>query len=275
LIRLLLLAFAVVCIVLALLRPQWGKKDEKAVQEGRDLLVLLDISRSMRAADFKPNRLEFAKLKLKTLLSKFECERVGLVLFSGSAFVHTPMTRDFRAFELFLDQVDVELISSGTTAIDRAMMKAVDVFSRSEDRKNKLVLLVTDGEDFSVNFGLAKQKAKELGLRVITYGVGTTDGAPVPKFKSDGTQAGHEVGDDGKIAMSKLGEEQLKMISNSLDGIFVRSSYSDGDVDKIVEYVSGFEREKFGEESFSIYEERYPIFTGLAAACLALEWLLW
>ena len=144
-------------LFLALLQPQWDKKEEIIEQEGRDLFIALDISRSMLAQDISPDRLAFAKRKIKTLLKKLSCERVGLILFSGSTFVQCPLTTDYGAFHLFLDQIDVETISSGSTAIDEAIKQALDAFGRGVHRKHKLLVLFTDGEDFSSNLAQLKQ----------------------------------------------------------------------------------------------------------------------
>jgi len=143
----LLMICSITLIFLSLLQPQWGKKEISTRQEGRDLLIALDISRSMLAKDLKPNRLEFTKLKIRNLLQRLDFERVGMILFSGSAFLQCPLTVDHAAFLMFLDQVDVESIASGTTSMSNALLKAIEVFSTS-DRKNKLVVVATDGEDF-------------------------------------------------------------------------------------------------------------------------------
>ena len=130
---------SITLIFLSLLQPQWGKKEITTRQEGRDLLIALDISRSMLAKDLTPNRLDFTKLKIRNLLQRLDFERVGLILFSGSAFLQCPLTADHAAFLMFLDQVDVESIASGTTSMSNALLKAIEVFSTS-DRKNKLVV---------------------------------------------------------------------------------------------------------------------------------------
>ncbi len=186
--KMVLLLAGLIILFLAFLQPQWGKKEERVVQEGRDVLVLLDISRSMLAQDFKPNRLEFAKLKIKHMLSQLDADRVGLVLFSGTAFLQCPLTQDYGAFSMFLDQVDVETISSGTTAIDTALSTAVEVYSLAPERKSRLVILFTDGEDFSLDLAGIEKKAEELKLTVFALGVGTLEGAPIPIIDQQGNQ---------------------------------------------------------------------------------------
>jgi len=266
---------AICMIAISIFRPQWNKKEEAVVQEGRDLLIMLDISRSMLAKDLKPNRLEFAKSKIRTLVSeKLGTERVGLILFSGSAFLQCPLTADRSAFFSFLDAVSVETVSSGTTSIDKALMEAVRVYARSSGRKTRLAMLVTDGEDFCTRLDIVKRQAKDYGMTLIAYGVGTEEGAPVPKFDMEGNQIGHETDENGKIAVTKLNVSALKKISNYLDGLFVLGKRADSDLDQIVSFVNRFEKEKFEERSVSAYEDQYPLFLGVAWLLLALEWIL-
>jgi Ca-activated chloride channel homolog len=195
-------------------------------------------------------------------------------LFSGSAFEQSPMTSDYGAFTMFLDQVSVETIASGTTAIDRALEKGIGLFKRGGDRKNKLVLLVTDGEDFSTNLDSVKVRAKDEGIKVIAYGVGTPDGAPIPKIGPDGRPNGHETEADGSIALSKLDETRLKELAHDLGGTYIRATRGDEDLKQIVSFVTSFEREQYEDYEMSLYEDRYPIFAALSAGLLALEWVL-
>lgn len=267
-------SIGLVLLFLALLLPQWGKREEIVAQEGRDLLIVLDISRSMLAQDMRPNRLMFAKLKIRTLLSKLKAERVGLILFSSSAFVHCPLTNDYAAFLLFLEQVEVEQFSLGTTAIDNALLEAVKLFGQAQGRKNKLVALMTDGEDFSQNLDEVKRVSAEEGITLFALGVGTAEGAPVPKFDRAGNQIGHETDAQGSIAMTKLNEELLSTITQELHGRYIRLRPDDGDIDELVSIVQQYEKEQFAEQKISQYEHQYHWFLLGAFFCILLEWLL-
>ncbi|MBX9830715.1 VWA domain-containing protein [Candidatus Babeliales bacterium] len=274
LIKTLSLCTALVLLFLALLQPQWGKKEHTVVQEGRDLLMVLDVSRSMLAQDFKPSRLEFAKLKVRNLLAKLNFERVGLILFSGSAFMQCPLTIDHAAFLMFLDHVDAEVISSGTTAIDVALQKAMEVYAKSTGRKNKNVLLVTDGEDFSTNLAGVKSKALEQNIRVFALGVGSTEGAPIPIIDAHGNQVGHEKDEKGGIALSALNEKLLQQICMQLHGSYVKASYDDSDIDGIARQIQQLEKEKFMDQKISQYEDQYPWLLAGAWLLFLLEWLI-
>lgn len=264
------LSIAIMSVFLALLQPQWTKREQPITQEGRDLFIVLDISRSMLAQDMKPSRLEFAKLKIRNLLSRISFDRIGLILFSGTAFVQCPLTADHPAFLMFLDHVDVEAISSGTTALDKALSKTMDVFGNSAGRKNKLVLLITDGEDFSLQLDAVKQRAVQDNIRLFTLGVGTPEGAPIPKIGS----AGYETDSSGTIALSQLNEKLLQDISSKINGSYIKATYGDSDIDRIAKLVKSFEKEKFADKKLSVYEDQYPWLLGIAWVMLMLEWIL-
>lgn len=265
---------SIIAVGLALLQPQWGVIENKVVQEGRDLLVLLDVSRSMLAQDFKPSRLEFAKLKIRHVLERLKFERVGLILFSGEAFLQCPLTSDYQAFLMFLEQVDVETISSGTTSLDRALMRALGVYSTVEGRKNKLVWVLTDGEDYSLSLAPIKEEAKKNNITLFASGIGSTEGAPIPILDKYGKQVGHEVSANGSVELSKLNEKMLQDLCSQLNGHYFKVGYSDDDVEQLVSTVQQFEKERFEDRALTLYEHRYPWFLGIAWVLLLIEWIL-
>ncbi|EKD23342.1 MAG: von Willebrand factor (vWA) type A protein, partial [uncultured bacterium] len=213
-IKLILLITAVIFIFVALLRPQFNigdKKQEFVNQKGRDLFIAIDISRSMLAQDLKPNRLEFAKQKIKKLVSNLKAERVCLIIFSGASIVQCPLTSDYGAFFMFLDQLDVETISSGTTALDQPINQVLSVLNTQKNKKTKLLVIFTDGEDFSSNLAYVREQAVSNGLKIFTMGVGTVQGAPIPFINEMGEIQGHIKDDSGKVVISKLNEGILNI----------------------------------------------------------------
>lgn len=274
LIKTILWVIGVTFLGAALLQPQWDKKEEVIEQQGRDVLIALDVSRSMLAQDYNPTRLAFAKKKIQKLVSSLSSERVGLILFSGTAFVQCPLTHDISAFSLFLDQVDAETISSGSTALDGAIGKALDVFGAIAQRKNKLLVVFTDGEDFSSNLAASKQKAQELGLHIFTVGIGTTEGAPVPIVDLEGNRIGHEKDAAGTIVMTRLNEGILRNLADDVGGTYVQSTQNNSDITAIIKRVEQFEKEALDDKRVARLEEQYPWFVGAAFICFLLEWLL-
>ncbi len=261
-------------LMLALLQPQWDKKEEIVEQEGRDLLIAVDISRSMLAQDEKPNRLEFAKQKIKKLLYNLSCERVGLILFSGTTVFQCPLTTDYAAFFMFLDQIDAETISTGTTSIDQAIRQALGVFDKMQTKKTKLLCIFTDGEDFSTNLSGIKEQATQQGLSIVTFGIGSEHGAPVPIIDQSGQQNGFEKDEDGIIVMSKLNEGILSNLSKQTGGKYLHATESDQDVAELIRFVDTFEKDKLEDKTVDRLQEKYHYFVAGSFMCFVLEWLL-
>ncbi len=269
-----LLIIGLLTMFIALLQPQWGKKEQAVEQEGRELLVALDISRSMLAADIKPNRLAFAKAKIKKLVHLLGAERVGLLVFSGDAFIQCPLTRDSAAFTLFLDNVDAETISSGTTSIANAIAKSLKMFASMPTRKNKILAVFTDGEDFSTGLSSIKEDAKKEGLHIFTYGIGTEEGAPVPLLDESGSAIGYQKDDQGKVVFSHLNRGILQSLSRESGGKYIDPTQGDEDIQSLVTQVESYEKEKFEQKDIEFEEERYPYFLAVSFLCLLCEWIL-
>jgi Ca-activated chloride channel family protein len=261
-------------LFLVLLEPQWNKKEQTIEQEGRDLFVALDISRSMLAQDCPPDRITCAKKKIKALLKCLACERVGLILFSGSTFIQCPLTSDYNAMNMYLDQIDVETISSGTTALDQAIKQAITAFSAMPDRKHKLLVFFTDGEDFSHNLETVKQDAQRIGMHIFTVGIGTVQGAPIPLFDRDGKQVGHQRNAKGDVVISQLNKSILKTIAVDSGGTYIKMSADDSDMQTVCSQVVQFEKERFHDKKVSFFEQQYPYFVAVSFICFVLEWLL-
>ncbi len=265
---------AVTSIAFALLRPQWGQIEEDVPQRGREVLIALDVSRSMLAGDCLPDRLSCAKQKIKQLLSQLTCERVGLILFAGAAFVQCPLTADFGAFSMFLDQVDSQAISSGSTSLDQAIRVALDQFSDRQERKSKLLVIMTDGEDFSSDLHRYKAEAIAQGMHIFTMGFGTAEGAPIPLFDARGNQVGHQRDGKGAVVISRLNEGILSTLSEDVGGSYVRLAQDATDVNHIVSQLVSFEKEDLGREVQPQMEDRYHWFLFVALISCAVEWLL-
>lgn len=271
--RLFFWVIAFCTVACALLQPQWGKKEQTVEQEGRELFIALDVSRSMLAEDIKPNRLAFAQSKIKRLLQLLPSERVGLMVFAGVPIVQCPLTRDTGLFSMFLNQVDTDTISTGTTALDQVVAKTIAMFQNMAVRKNKILVIFTDGEDFSHELSQVRQQAHEMGLHVFTYGVGTEQGAPVPIVK-EGKVVGFEKNDQGNVVLTRLNEGILRSLSTETGADYIAPTQTDADLEALVRKVSEYEKESFEDRQLSVQEERYPIFLAISLCALLLEWIL-
>lgn len=273
-IKICLICIASFFLFVALLRPMWNKKEETVEQEGRDLFIALDISRSMLATDCAPNRLICAKNKIKKLLPMLSCERVGLILFSGSSIIQCPLTTDYGAFMMFLDAIDAETVSAGTTALDQAIAKAMEAFGQMKDKKNKLLVIFTDGEDFSSNLAGIKKDALEKGLHIFTMGVGTLEGAPIPLYDPYGKQIGHQLDDKGNVVITHLNEGILRSVAQDSGSIYLTLTSDDTDLRSLVRAVTSFEKEKLEDKKIAMLEEQYHYFLLISLLCLLLEWII-
>lgn len=270
-----LLCFASLCIAVMVCRPQGGERLETVSQQGRDVLIALDISKSMLATDLKPTRLEYAKQKIAQLVYMLSGDRCGLIIFSGKATVYCPLTYDYQALESFLSLIDVEVLSSGTTNIEQALSLGLDVFLRAPDRSSKLLVVFTDGEDFSSNLAGIQAHAKQEGVHLVTVGVGTQVGSPIPIIDAKtGRQTGHMKDQEGKIIISRLDERILKNLAADLGGMYVQLSDNESDIESILSYIKQFERDKTDEYQNSRFEDYYPLMALGAFICLCLEWIL-
>ncbi len=222
-----LLLLAVSFAVLALARLQWGYHWEEIRRKGVDIILCIDVSRSMLAEDISPNRLERAKRKITDLLALLEGDRIGLVAFAGTSFLQCPLTLDYAACSIFLDYLDTDLIPVQGTALGDAIRTAIRSFPQ-EDRKSRAIILITDGEDHGGEAFEAAKEARKEGIRIFAIGIGKDTGAPVPD-----PEGGFRKDASGSLILSKLDEVGLQKIALETRGGYVRSVTGDLDLEKI------------------------------------------
>lgn len=265
------LSFLSLCI--ALLQPQINKEPITVKEEGWNVLVALDISRSMQTKDVGNSRLFLAKEKIKDLLEILDCARLSLILFSSDAFVQCPLTADKEAFLLFLDQVATEHTSVGSTALDRALFVAINSIRATD--KNNIIVFVTDGEDFSHNLSNIKQKAREKNIIVCALGVGSAEGGPVAIFDLEENIIGYEKDEHGKVIISRLNEDMLYSLTQELQGFYTRvAENNNDDIKKIVKFIKLQQKSTFDDKEVMLKYDLYPFFLLGGFICLAVEWIL-
>lgn len=270
----LLLSVSIFFLFLCLLSPQYGEQEKDVVQSGRDVLIALDISKSMLAQDESPSRMDFAKAKIKKLLSMIESDRVGLVIFSSDAFVQCPLTRDRNSFLSFLNQVDAESISGGTTNIASAINSASNLFNTGSSNAKRLFIIFTDGEDFSADIDSCLENIKSSGLSLVTVGLGSLNGVPIPVYDENGKQNGFIKKSDGSVVISKLNEDGLKKISTKTGGAYIKSSKDDSDVKSILKLIESLEKQDFGNKNLNSFINQYNYFALVSFLAICLEWVL-
>jgi len=261
----------VLFLVLAIVRPQFGTKLEIARRSGVDIVVVLDTSLSMLTEDIRPNRLERAKQEIRSFIDRLEGDRIGLVAFSGVSFVQCPLTLDYGAAKIFLDVIDTDLVPVPGTAIGEAIRTATKVFNVRE-RKYKVVLLMTDGEDHTTDPVEAAKKAADEGVRIYTIGLGTRSGELIPV--RDAAGAGYKKDRQGNPVKSSLDEATLEKIALATGGKYYRSTVGEMELDKIYEEISTMEKRELRSKKFARYEERFQYPLLLAIVAFVLEALL-
>jgi len=261
----------------ALLRVSYDSGEYVQREEcARDVIIALDISKSMLARDVNPSRLECSKRKIGQLMKALNMERVGLVLFSQHACVHCPLTSDKNAFSVLLDAVDDDVLSSGgTTALDQALYAAIKICEQSGQQHKKLLLVLTDGEDFSENLKKARDDARRVGLRIGLFGIGTLDGAPIPLRTREGTIQGHQRDQQGNIVISRLQPHLLQAIAQEFGGTYCNvDMQGDSDIHHMVQWVKKHEAAVFTTREHEVRGELFMVGALIACGALLIAWLI-
>jgi len=268
----LFLLTALALMLFALAGPRWGSHYQEVSQEGVDIMILVDVSPSMLVEDIKPDRLERARREILDFLTVVQGDRVGLVAFSGAAFVQCPLTLDYGALDIFLGQLEPDLIPVPGTDLGAAIETGLFSFDFKAET-DKVILLITDGEDNEGKGLDAARQAAGKGVKVFVFGMGETSGGPIPA--SDG-KGGFKKDKDGKLILSRLEEESLRRIASATGGTYARSVAGDLDLDIL--YFDGIksrtEAQTLKSGKIKVYEERFPIFLLAAFVFLVLENLL-
>ena len=254
---------------LALARPQFGTRVETVRREGQDVVVALDVSRSMYAEDVAPNRMERAKIEIGRIIQRLDGDRIGLVAFAGDAFVQSPLTADYGAAMMFLNAMDPTLISMQGTDLGRAVAVAVDALEETPT-ENRILVVVTDGEDHEGSVAEAIASASEANVIVHTVGVGTAAGVPLPDVDDSGARRGFRRDDEGAVITTRLDETALQDVAMQTGGQYYRIGQAGDGPAQLAERIGTGGREVESRE-VTQFEEQYQGFVAAALLLLALE----
>ncbi len=247
--------------ILALARPQWGENIQIVEREGVQIIVALDISRSMLAEDVKPSRLVRAKLEIADLMQKLQGDEVGLVLFSGAAFLQFPLTFDYLSARNFIEDANTEMITRQGTNIAEAIEIAGLSFN-DELISQKVILIITDGEDQDEDGDAveAARAAADDGILVYAIGIGTTDGEPIPIRASSGNLLRYVQDRQGNMVFSRLDEDTLGAVAEAGGGNFIRLEGSTNAASQFAEELASLQKSAVGSETEATKIERFQIF---------------
>lgn len=265
-----LMVIAVTMLVLALANPQIGTRVEEVKREGIDLFIALDVSNSMKAEDLKPNRIEKARLEIRSLVDRLQGDRIGLVVFAGEAYTQFPLTTDYGAAYLFLDVVNSDVVPVQGTSIGAAINRCLDSFD-FEDPTSKVIVIITDGENTEGDGFDAARQAAEKDVLIYTIGMGSPAGSPIPVYNSAGRQVDFKRDRSGNVVVSKLDEVALQQIAELAGGKYFRASNSQDELDEIYGDINALEKQEFGTTRFTDYEDRFQPLLAVALFLLLVE----
>jgi Ca-activated chloride channel family protein len=239
---------------------------------GQDIVVAVDLSRSMLAEDVSPNRLERARLSIFRLMEGLDGDRIGLVAFAADAFVQSPLTTDYSAAAMFLGAMSPDLMPVQGTDLGAALRVSLDALDEGA-RDARVVVVVTDGEDHEADFETALERAIGSGVRVHVVGIGTTEGAPIPLYDAQGRRDGFVRDEEGTVVTTRLGEETLRSVAERTGARYVAAGVGGAGFDDLVDDLAGGQGEAVEERQVTRFEEQFQIFLGVALALLLLEWV--
>lgn len=255
---------ALACLVVAAARPQLGSKLREEKARGVEMMLVVDVSNSMLAEDFEPNRLERTKYAINKLFEGLQQERVGMVIFAGEPKVQLPITSDYRMAQAFTKRISTSLIAEQGTDIGKALELAMLSFS-NQSGQSRAMVLITDGENHEQDITPIVERAKQDGIRIYCIGIGTPEGAPIEiggEFIKD---------ENGEMVVSKLGEQMLQQIASTTEGAYVRATKQSIGLEEIVKSINQLEKSELTTVRYEEYNEQYQYFIAVALALLLLD----
>jgi len=266
-VRIILFTLAWACFSIGMARPQIGAKLSKIETKGAEIMICLDVSNSMLAQDYSPNRLERAKLAISRMTEKLQNDRVGLIIFAGNSFVQLPITADYVSAKMFLASIDTKSVPVQGTAIGDAIQLAMKSFS-AQSEKSRVIVVITDGENHEDDPVAVAKTAFENGARVYTIGVGSLRGQPIPY---DGDLMKDK---NGEIVVSRLDENTLQQIAQAGGGAYVHAGKDEFGLTPIINDLRRLEDEQLSSVVFEEYDEQYMYFFAAALLLLVIEALV-
>ena len=266
-VRIILFDIAFAFFVIGLARPQIGAKLTERETRGAEIMIALDVSNSMLAEDYSPNRLERSKLAISRIVDKLAGDRVGLVVFAGQAFFQLPITADYVSAKIFLSSINTESVPIQGTALAEALTSSAKSFSTQSSR-SRAIILITDGEDHEGDVQAAAQAIADEGIRIYCIGVGSPQGKPIPKNGELMKDA------NGEIVVSRLDEAVLQEIAGIGGGKYVRAGNSEFGLNPIIDDIREMDKEQFQSLVFEDFNEQYMYLFAIALFFLILEMLV-
>ena len=256
--KIILLSLVLVFLVIGLMNPKIGTELETVKREGVDIVFAIDVSKSMLAEDIAPNRIEKSKRLVSAILNQLASGRVGIIAYAAQAVPQLPITTDYSAAKMFLQALNTDMLSSQGTALDSAIDLSGTYFD-DEDQTNRVIFLISDGEDHSEEAANAASRAAELGIKIFTFGVGTEKGAPIP-LKRNGVIESYKKDFDGEVVITKRNQIVLEAIATATEGIYQDGNDTQAVLDFVSEQLKAMDKKEFEAKKFVSYKDRFQAF---------------
>jgi Ca-activated chloride channel family protein len=268
--KVLVLSLAFACIAFALVNPKIGTKLETVRSEGVDIVFAVDVSKSMLAEDVAPNRLDKAKQLVTQIINNLVSDRVGIIAYAGKAYPQLPITTDYAAAKMFLQSMNTDMLSSQGTAINEAIKLATTFFD-DEEQTNRILIIISDGEDHSNVATDAAEEAAAEGIRIFTIGVGDVKGGPIPIKNQNGIVLSYKKDSEGETVITRLDEETLKNIAKNANGAYINGKNTSDVVAEIKDVLSKIDKKEFEAKQFADFKDQFQWFLAAGIFLLFLD----
>tara|TARA_B100001250_G_scaffold409058_1_gene432629 strand:+ start:619 stop:1653 length:1035 start_codon:yes stop_codon:yes gene_type:complete len=264
---------ASILLFITSLGPQIGTELKKINKQATDIYILIDTSTSMDASDISPSRIKKSIIELNRFINSLRGDRVGIIVFAGSAHIHCPLTTDYAAVKLFLNSINTNMIMDQGTNIASAIDLAINNIYDEEDNY-KTILLVSDGEEHEVNVQNVISDVKEKGINIYSLGVGSIRGGPIPVYDDNGARIDFKKDKNGNIVTSTLNEKFLYTIAKETGGIFIRIDNKLNSIMPIINSINNLDKRTIEHHVYSGYQNRFRIFLILSFLFFIIEFII-
>ncbi len=255
--------------IIALLGPSFGDTSREVKSIGKDIMICVDLSESMNAFDIQPSRLEKVKFELKNIINAFSSDRIGLIIFSSEAFVQCPLTYDQSALNLFIETLSTRLVPNTGTDFSPPLKLALKKLAGDEDNpvnpKSKIIILISDGEDFGKESTDIASRIEENGIKLYTVGIGTKTGSKIR------TEYGFKTDKKGKEVISRLNSKELKKLAAKTGGKYYEITNDHNDVERLIHNINKIEGELRESRKMDISANKYYYFIALALILISID----
>ncbi len=267
--KFIILIMSLIFLVIGLINPKIGTELETVKREGVDIVFAIDVSKSMLAEDIAPNRIEKAKRLVSAIINNLVGDRIGIIAYANQAIPQLPITTDYNAGKMFLQGINTDMLSSQGTALNSALDLSATYFN-DEDQTNRVVFIISDGEDHSEEAESASLRAAKSGIKIYTFGIGTDTGGPIP-IKRNGVLESYKKDQNGEVVITKRNPKILKIISDNSNGQYIDGNNTREVVGSVIEILKNLEKKEFEAKKFVSFKDQFQLFVFISFILLLVE----